>query len=470
MVRSITAALFFLLAQMPLALAQSATENNEVIIETSLDKERGYVQEQLVFSIKLYYSLSFERGATFSRPVMSDAAVSRLGESLTYTETIDGVDYSVNENRFAIFPQNSGQFTIEPIRFRAYTQTRSTRDDPNLRTTERRELIELQSEPLQVEVLPVPADFPSPDWLPSSQVTVSESWSGPLDSIRLGDSIVRTIHIKATGLFSSMLANLDFTEDTSMRYYPTTPNQVDIRENTGTRSEHIQNITLVATEAGPVTLPAVEIPWWNTATDSLEVARLPARQVDVLTAEGLRLEPENEEMQNQTGNSGFLGPVNLNLILFVGVLVLVSALFFAPALVLVWQKLGKKLRSLLSANSSTTDGKTKGLPEINSSFSRLKKACEQQQLDACSRHFISWGQAYFQNPDLYSLHKLADKFRQAELNGHIRKLQSSLYGAGRKESDFEFNAFLECVSALHQERKQRSSSKTSYHLPPLYRN
>ena len=44
----------------------------------------------------------------------------------------------------------------------------------------------------------------------------------------------------------------------------------------------VQKAALVATQAGPATLPAIEIPWWNTTRDQLEFARLDSAALNAL--------------------------------------------------------------------------------------------------------------------------------------------------------------------------------------------
>ena len=459
-------ALVLLITGSALAAAQSATPGNEVILVTSINKDQVYVQEELIYSIKLYYTLAFERGAAFSRPEMSEAATSRLGESLEYTEVIDGITYAVNENRFVIFPQNSGEFTIAPIKFRAYTQTRNTRENPDLRTTERRELIELESNAHQLRVLPVPAAFPGVNWLPSTEITLSETWSAPLETLQIGDAVVRSIHVKAEDLFSSMLLNLDFTADASMRSYPTAPEQVDIRENVGTRSEHIQNITLVATEAGPLTLPEIVVPWWNTQTDSLEYARLPAHNLDILTADGQRINPETADSNSESPARLVLG-LNLNLILFVGMLVLVSALFFAPVLVILVQKARRHIERLLYGEKSPKLKQKNNLKLLNQRYHALQKACEKQELKACYERLLDWGQVYFQDKDLYSLDRLNAAFDDPALKLSIAAMKRCLFG-GSPDTEFNFRDFSGAISALQQAKKKSRSSQFHTELPPLY--
>ncbi|MDG2091399.1 MAG: hypothetical protein P8J61_09965 [Gammaproteobacteria bacterium] len=445
---------------------ESATEQNEVFLQTSVNKNQVYVQEALIYSIKLYYTLAFERGASFSRLEMSEAAFNKLGDDLNYTETIDGVLYTVNESRFIIFPQRSGEFSIAPMRFRAFTQTRATRNNNNLQTTAQRQTIELISQEHKISVVTLPRSYPSLNWLPSSNVTISDSWSRSLQDMRIGDSVVRTIQLDAKDIYASMLINLDFTSASKLRNYPAEAQQVDITENSGVRSGHTQNVTIVATEVGKFTLPAIEIPWWNTETNTLEYATLPAQEFDILTVDGQSVEAEIG-LQNIGSTSGsFWSSINLNLLLFIGVLVLISALFFGPVLLLLWHKLKKYIYKLIRKENNKTEQK---IPNINKSLQALKRACEQQDINATAESFLSWGQAYFQNLALYNIKKLAEKFNQNSLNSLLKNLQECLY-AENSDKNFEFDSLLEEVIILHKDRKANLDKNLPFSLPPLYKN
>ena len=447
-------------------LIENATEQNEVFLQTSVNKNQVYVQEALIYSIKLYYTLAFERGASFSRLEMSEAAFNKLGDDLNYTETIDGVLYTVNESRFIVFPQSSGEFAIAPMRFRAFTQTRATRNNTNLQTTAQRQTIELFSQEHKISVVTLPRSYPGLNWLPSSDVTISDSWSRSLEDMRIGDSVVRTIQLDAKDIYASMLINLDFTSASKLRNYPAEAQQVDITEISGVRSGHIQNITIVATEVGKFTLPAIEIPWWNTETNTLEYAALPAQEFDILTLDGQSVEAEIGLQNIGSTTESFWPSINLNLLLFIGVLVLISALFFGPVLLLLWHKLKKYIYKLICKKNNKTE---QNIPNINKSLQDLKRACEQQDINATAESFLSWGQAYFQNSALYNIKKLEEKFNQNSLNPLLKDLQKCLY-AEKNNKIFEFDRLLEIVTTLHKNRKAKRGQNLPYNLPPLYKN
>ena len=447
---------------------ESTSGRNEVFLETSVDKNQVYVQESLIYSIKLYYTLAFERGASFSRLEIPEAAFNRLGDDLNYTETVNEVLYTVNESRFIVFPQSSGEFTITPMRFRAFTQTRVTRNNSNLQTTALRQTIELLSSEHKISVLPLPRFYPGHNWLPSSEVTISESWSRSLEDIRIGDSVVRTIQLDAKDIYASMLVNLDFTSASNFRYYPAEAKQINITENSGVSAGHTQNITMVATEVGKFTLPAVEIPWWNTETNTLEYAELPAQDIDILSVDGQNYDPEISLESTANTSVSFWSSINLNLLLFVAVLVLISALFFGHALLLLWHKLKKYFFKLIFNKDNNYKQKQK-TPNINKSLQDLERACAKKDIKATAEYFLNWGQAYFQNTTLYNIKRLEAEFNQKSLNPLLKNMQFCLY-AENNEKVFEFDKLLEIVTTLHKNKKTNLESNISYNLPPLYKN
>ncbi len=47
--------------------------NNEIFIMSEVSKDSVYVQEQLLYTIKLYYSISFDQGAQLTSPQVANS-------------------------------------------------------------------------------------------------------------------------------------------------------------------------------------------------------------------------------------------------------------------------------------------------------------------------------------------------------------------------------------------------------------
>src|SRR5690606_19977481 len=75
---------------------------------------------------------------------------------------------------------------------------------------------------------------------------------------------------------------------TGLRSYPDQPNLANEATASGLTGSREQREALIATQAGDIQLPAVEITWWNTREDRLERTELAARTLHVA---------ENPELQ-----------------------------------------------------------------------------------------------------------------------------------------------------------------------------
>src|SRR5690606_9426454 len=98
--------------------------------------------------------------------------------------------------------QSSGELEIPPVYFSASVGRRGGINRFfNNRNTVRE--INLASEPHRIAVKQRPSGFPGQTWLPASAVDLSESWSGELDAVEVGDAVTRNVVLRASGLSSS---------------------------------------------------------------------------------------------------------------------------------------------------------------------------------------------------------------------------------------------------------------------------
>src|SRR5690606_33689783 len=102
-------------------------DGQELFLEAVIDKDRIYVQEQLLFSIRLYYTINGIRNPVFTELNMPDTVIQNIGSPNQYEKLVDGVRYGVYEKQYAIFPQRSGTLTIPDIMFRGEVTDGSSR-------------------------------------------------------------------------------------------------------------------------------------------------------------------------------------------------------------------------------------------------------------------------------------------------------------------------------------------------------
>lgn len=283
----------------------AASKLAPVFIDASLDQSSVYVQEQSVLTLRIYHSVSLYDDSSLSPLEMPDARIEQLGKPRTYEKDINGIRHGVIELRYAIFPQRSGELTIPAQAFSATLVDRASRNDFQPFGPRPGKVARVKSPQIPLTVKAKPADYPSDaPWLPARALSLAESWSPQPDDAKVGDSLTRSLLLKADGLSSAQLNPLPATEVKGLRRYPDQPqlaNQISDRGVIGSREERE---ALVPNRSGQFELPAVEIVWWNTHEDRLERASLPARSLVVAPAPGLETEPLASDTPTQAWVQG----------------------------------------------------------------------------------------------------------------------------------------------------------------------
>ena len=98
--------------------ARSNQETDELFLEIEVNKDSLYVQEQLLFSIRLFYTINGIRNPVFTEIDIPNTVTQLIGSPNQYEKIIDGQRYGVYEKRYVIFPQKSGSLDIPDILFR----------------------------------------------------------------------------------------------------------------------------------------------------------------------------------------------------------------------------------------------------------------------------------------------------------------------------------------------------------------
>ncbi len=95
--------------QLKRAIAQT------VFFETTYEPKQVYVQSQVVVTRRLYYVNGAQLyGDMPNLPDVPGAMVKSLGDADHTTTVRDGRQYGMIEQRFAVFPERSGELTIPP--------------------------------------------------------------------------------------------------------------------------------------------------------------------------------------------------------------------------------------------------------------------------------------------------------------------------------------------------------------------
>lgn len=427
--------------QVDTSSAATSTTVAPVFIDASLSQEEVYVQAQTVLTLRIYHSVSLYDDSSLTPLQMSDARVEPLGEPKTFEQIINGVRHGVIELRYAIYPQKSGDLLIPAQLFSAtMVNTRQNQDFMPFGSRPGK-AARVKSPEIPLRVKPRPAEFPADaPWLPAAAVSLSEAWSPEPQKAMEGISLTRNVLLKADGLSGSQLPPLEQAEVSGLRRYPEQPqtrNQSDERGLLGSREE---SVALVPTRSGEILLPAVEVPWWNTRTDSLEYARLPERRLQV----ALNPQLQAEAMPSTAGaeaapDSPRLWPWQLS----TGLFALSTALGFG-----LWWRARKQ--PAVAATASTG-------PSPRTLLDDLKRACLANDSQATRQALDAWAR---QQPE--TLAEMASRF--APLSEALDGLNGALYSESGQ--NWQGEALWKAVKGLPALSAETVTPENS--LPPLY--
>lgn len=248
-------------------------------LTTHVDASNVYLQQQLLYTTKLYLSQNIERGS-LQAPELENAQIQQLGDDKQYTDIVNGKRYQVIERNFAIVPQSSGDFTIRGPVFSGEVLA----EDPNARFGffNRTKRINRRGPDIAINVQPIPSDIDY-YWLPSEYVSINEEWPKQ-EAFTVGEPVTRTITLTADGVVEEQLPELPQMYPPDFKLYPDQASTATVNRNNRLIAQRVETLAMIPTKAGKFVLPEVKVPWFNVKTGNTEYATLPARSIEVAPA------------------------------------------------------------------------------------------------------------------------------------------------------------------------------------------
>ena len=443
------------------AVSQGATtENQPFFTELKLDTQQTYVQGQIIVTQRIYSSSNIARyGFGEIKTSGPDKVIETIGDEKQYQTKLGNTPYLVIERSYAMFPQASGTLEIEPAMVEASVVTTSSNyNDPFRRNTT---IKRARSEGHSITVKDVPASFRGKTWLPAAEVQLVEQWSDEDKQFKVGEPITRTLSIFADGLMGAQLPKIPLTEVDGLKQYPDKPVLNDNKKTDGIIGGRQEKVAIIPTRPASFTLPAIELPWWNTKTGKLEIARLPQKTITVAGAASTpnKVLPSSSTTPSSTETSDLRLPTSdskdsSGWMWFS--LLLASGWLFTT--VYFWLRLNTPKNSVTIKNRVDAQSLSKAMKQ-------LKSACQMNQPAACKDALLNWGRQLYADQTVTSLGQLA-KLTGEPLASMIQQLESSLYG--RNTNAWNSTGLVDACQVLSDELNKQNSAVTGK-LEPLYK-
>ncbi|MBP1532169.1 MAG: BatD family protein, partial [Alphaproteobacteria bacterium] len=320
--------------------------------------------------------------------------------------------------------------------------------------------ISFASEPLDIEVKAIPAEYGNEHWLPATALSVSAQWSEKNQQFKVGETVAREITITAAGVMPEQLPEPSFGTNEAWKQYPETPQLNSIVHDGEVISQAVVRVVYIPQKGGEYTLPEIRVPWFNVKTGKAEIAVVKAEKV-MVKGEDIEVAVTKEDEQDIAENqlsTAINQPQNLSeaktaeakeakwiwLALVAGAFVIGGILSYAV--------FGRNSRT-----TATTTGKAESLKDI-------EKYLKSEDYRALRNALIAFGSKENNSFAVNNLNDLAKLVNQAEFAAQMELLNGILYAG--KQASLDDEIIIKSLKNMHKNNATASNSKP---LPELYK-
>lgn len=411
---------------------KASTNDEDIFLEVEATSKNIYIQSQVLYTLRLYTRVDLSQ-ARLDEPELADAVIERLGDDSRFNTQVNGLDYSVTERKYAIFPQKSGKLTIKPLTLTAEIISNNRPNFNGFFNSQATKTKRIESKAISLDVKPAPASFTGKHWLSAQQLVFKQEWSGDIKQLKIGEPLTRTLTLLAKGATVSQLPELNTAiSNDQLKAYPDQPVLQEQKKTDGVIAFREEKIALILSQAGDYQLPAIQIPWFNTENQKMEMAEIPETTLTAFAgAQPLVNTPQITSVNSQaiTTTPTINTVPETNFWMWLSLCLATTWLIT----VIVFLKARTKSEQLIKDVDVNTD--------ISDAIKALKKACTQNDATAAKNALIAWGNLTFNQSTLGGIADFCD----ARLRDELLNLNHSLYGQASSEWQGKklFQAFTE---------------------------
>lgn len=248
----------------------SEDEPRKIFARSSVSNSRLVVGQQAIYTFKLFAAAKFAR-ASLTAPSFDSFTSQEVEDRKNYTQTINGVNYQVNEIHYILQAEKAGKFEIEPAIVMADLVLPSGNDsfdsffNNSFFSSNRTKPVRISSNPITLEVDTLPAYTGEK---PFSGLVGQFTMEAAMDRISLvaGESATLTITIQGNGNIMDVGSPLLDLDTDQVKVYDDTPLEEMTATEKGFSGKKIFKRALVPTKAGDLLIPPLSITYFDVQT------------------------------------------------------------------------------------------------------------------------------------------------------------------------------------------------------------
>lgn len=338
--------------------APASTSKTPLSMEVHLDKAQLYSHETGLYQVRLFQRPGSQL-ISASSPLLQDQRLHQIGDDQPDTQIMDGKRVKLLIRTYALRVDTPGDYQIQgPLLQGQRLSSDGTAVQDFLQ----------QADSLHLTISPLPEA--AQGRLPSQELSLQTSWLPSQGPFRVGEPILRTVTLKARGNTLDQLPEIPLPQIDGFRSYEDGIQNKESADEHGLIAERSIRQAFIPLQAGTLTLPELQIDWFNTRTGQIQSTHsgLPS----------LTIQAANSPSVSASHTAVSPAPRS---ILGWPWLTLLFALAWLLTL-LVWWRYGRRYRKLAQF----------GFIDDQLSWRRLKQTLHTQDPKQVHQALLHWGQ------------------------------------------------------------------------------
>lgn len=453
--------------------SQAQGSNPDMFLETEVSPQSPYVQAQLRYTVRLYFANALQSGQ-LNEPGNADVLIHRIGEDQQFSLTRDGRRYNVIERHYAMFAQRSGKLTIEApvLNGQVVERRRGARSFNGLIGTTRAVRVRGQAREITIQARPAQAQGPGwgQDWIPVQSVALSGQWEPAQSSMKVGEPVTLTLTLAVVGLTGEQLPEIVPEKLTGFSVYP---DQAKVETTFSAQGNalgtRVQKIAFIPRQAGELTIPDIELRWWNTKTDREEIARLPGITRSVVVDPSIAAVTTTAStapvvpIAQQATTAQAFAEARSESLSAPTIWMWLSALFALAWLgtMVMWVRARRRANRAREIRTDSADAHS---TSRNQAREQIVRGCSRNDASATRRALLAWGAAHWPDDPPHGLEHIAARIDDEPLRQALGALDGALYSQSMPWHGDELQSLLNRLPKT----KPKAAEKVSSVLPLHY--
>ena len=303
------------LAEAPLIPQFRVTATPATTVQT-----QGYVQGQIILRIQLISRHPFEALAV-TPPLIENAETVQLARPRTRRISGYAGEGHVHERLIAVFPKQAGLLRIpaatavgvvEPVK------------DQEL-------AFDIASQPIEIAIAAPPATYDVDWWLAATRVEIDESWSQPVEALRVDQPAQRKVSLRVWGVADERLPDLTHPPAQGVKISLRSAEQRTETSSEGliAYADYVWDIEVERQQV--VFLKPIGVTFWNTISHRRQSVAAPGHRLEPLPADAAGLADSLMKEAAAARDSSTTWAITAALALSAPLLAAFAALLFAAA-------------------------------------------------------------------------------------------------------------------------------------------